>query len=255
MGNLKHLNKDEHKDDREIVDAFFKDIGSPCDIAHVKAKFGEDAEKLLKRYDLNEDGTVSQAEFLGVIDKKYETDPKEAAKLVKKLKKHTSKGWFKGLSPEERAAKAREEAENAELEAAALKNQEAAAAEAREEAEAEAAKKRKAAKAAKDAQAQADAAEAAAAKAREEAEAEASKKRKATEDAQAQADAAVAEAAAKRVMKVKAPKGPSAECEVKAPKGPSAECEVKAPKGPSVECEVKAPKGQSVECEVKAPKG
>jgi len=288
LENLKHLNKEEHKDDREIVDAFFKDIGSPCDIAHVKAKFGEDAEKLLKRYDLDEDGTVSQAEFLGVIDNKYETDPKEAAKLVKKLKKHTSsgpKGWFTGLSPEARAAiEKKHEAEIAELEAAALKEQEAAAAKAREEAEAEAAKKRdEAAKAEEEAkkvaaeeeekEAARKVAEEAAKKAAEE---EAAKKaaeeaaEKRDEAAKAEAAAAALAAAAQEAAEARAAEDAKAkedaaaaeeaaaakrEVKVKGPKMPSTECEVKVkgPKMPSTECEVKVkgPKMPSVECEVK----
>lgn len=43
------------------------------------------------QFDLDGDGTISEAEFLGVIDRKYEEDPAQAAKWVKFLKTKINK--------------------------------------------------------------------------------------------------------------------------------------------------------------------
>jgi len=85
MDNLKYLNQDEHKADREIIAKLFAEIGSPCDKEHLKQKFPKQADHLFNEFDVDHDGTITEAEFCCVVDKKYAEKPEAAAKFIKFL--------------------------------------------------------------------------------------------------------------------------------------------------------------------------
>merc|ERR1711865_878462 len=89
VDNLKYLNKEEHAADKKVVEDMFKDLdldqNDSVSKADFEGRYGKKQEHMWNLFDLDRNGELSLGEVLAVIDAKYDKDPTAAAKYVKFL--------------------------------------------------------------------------------------------------------------------------------------------------------------------------
>merc|ERR1711977_519 len=97
MKELKRLDKPEFKGDRDVVDQLFKSYGQTdgkLTMENFRKMYpnNDKVKTVLDKFDVNQDGELSQAEFLVTLDKMYQESAPNAAKVVEFLKVYKVSG-------------------------------------------------------------------------------------------------------------------------------------------------------------------
>jgi Ca2+-binding EF-hand superfamily protein len=102
-GNIKYLS--ENPADMAVVDKIFAacdaDGNGVIDKEEMVGRYGKQAGHMLKEFDLDSGKTISKAEFVAVLDDKYQKDAKRTAKWVKFLSREPAAKGQKKVEPED----------------------------------------------------------------------------------------------------------------------------------------------------------